>query len=146
MASSVRCIISLALGSWGDSVASVGLGTGGATAAAGRIWVNISCVRASSRSTFWLATTSSVFALSRGSAGKGVLARRLASVLPPPSRWAWARISALVGFVADLAFTSATSRGRALRSKCGSSKGVKRIARMTAWIRIDWPSRNPPLV
>ena len=49
--------------------------------------------------------------VSRGATGNGVFARRSFSVLPPPSRFACARISAFTGFDADLALTSATTSG-----------------------------------
>src|SRR6202022_4315798 len=102
IASIVRCIISVAVGSSGLSGAAFGVGFGASIAPADLSWVIISWLFFSSVSTLRLA-----IALSLGSAGSGVLARRLASVLPPPSRFAWARMSALVGLETDLALTSA---------------------------------------
>ena len=70
-------------------------------------------------------------ALSFGSTGSGVFARRLASVLPPPSRFACARMSALVGFAIVLALTSATSSGGPLSVSCFRSNGLKWIVSTT---------------
>ena len=60
--------------------------------------------------------------------GSGVFARRSASVLPPPSRWACARMSALVGLVCDFALTSATSSGGPRSNMLERSNGWNRIA------------------
>src|ERR1700730_11841783 len=136
IASIVRCIISVAVGSSGCGAA-FGVGFGASIAAADLSWVIISWLFFSSVSTFCVATASSAVALSLGSAGSGVLARRLASVLPPPSRFAWARMSALVGLETDLALTSATSSGEASRSNLLKSIGAKRIASTTACRHIE---------
>ena len=130
-------MISEALGKSGGSGTSVGLGTMGATAAADLSCVMSSLVSFSSVSTFWLATASSVLLLSLGRTGNGVFARRLASVLPPPSRWCCARISALVGLVLDLALTSATSSGGPLRSNTERSNGLNLSASTTACRTIE---------
>src|SRR5207244_278830 len=93
--------------------------------------------RRSSSSTCCVVESICVVTLSLGSTGNGVLARRLASVLPPPSRFAWARISALVGFDVLLALTSATSRGGRLRSNVDRLNGLNLIASTNAWSKIE---------
>src|SRR6266536_2866191 len=140
IASSVRCINSLLLGKSMGSGASVGLATGGAIAGAALSCAISSLACFSNCSTFCVATASSLLALSRGRTGNGVLARRLASVFPPPSRLACARISALVGLDFDLALTSATSSGGPLRSSAESSKGLNLSASTNAWSRIEPPT------
>ena len=122
------------------SGASVGLATGAATAGADLSCAISSLACFSSCSTFCVATASSLLGLSRGRTGSGVLARRLASVLPPPSRFACARISALVGLDFDLALTSATSSGGPLRSSAESSKALNLSASTNAWSRIEPPT------
>ena len=71
------------------------------------------------------AAESCVFCESTAARGSGELSRRLASVLPPPSRLACARKSACDGLVAVLALTNDTSNGGemvACLSSFGSSK------------------------
>jgi hypothetical protein len=97
-------------------------------------------VRFSSSRTCCSATVTSLFGASFGSTGNGVFARRSASVLPPPSRFACARMSAFVGLVFDLALTSATSSGGPRSIISRKSNGAKRIASSVAWIAMDTPS------
>src|SRR5262245_13122317 len=65
----------------------------------------------SSCATRFCATATSLACGSLRNTGNGLLARRFASVLPPPSRWCCAWTSALVGLVLLLALTSTTSIG-----------------------------------
>jgi hypothetical protein len=106
---SVRCVNSLTeTGATGG--ASTGFGIAGAV---GALLMRVMSSRASCSSTSrrCAATAISPPAPALGSTGIGVLARRFASVLPPPSRLACARMSATTGLVFDFAFTSATSSG-----------------------------------
>jgi hypothetical protein len=96
-----------------------------------------SCSSASIRC---VATATSPVRFVFGSAGSGVFALRGASVLPPPSRLACARMSAFVGLDVDFAFTSATSSGGALSCSLLRSNTWKRSASSTPWITIDTPS------
>ena len=129
--SSVRCISSFADGSATGSGASTGFGMAGA---AGPPLMRVMSSRASCSSTSrrCAATAISPVALAFGNTGNGVFARRGRSVLPPPSRLDWARISATAGFNFDLAFTSATSSGGVRSLICAGSNGRKRIASSTA--------------
>jgi hypothetical protein len=85
-------------------------------------------------------TATSTFALSFGNTGSGVFARRSASVLPPPSRFACARMSAFAGADFDFALTSATSSGGPRSSILRRSNGWNRIARTSMWIAIEMSS------
>src|SRR5882672_7776523 len=62
------------------------------------------------------------------SLGRLVLARRSASVLPPPSKLDWASASALSGFFKDLELTRTTSRCGAnlAPSKTGGANVINR--------------------
>ena len=110
IASSVRCIISFAVGESVRSAFSVGFGC---AASEGTLLscVKSSCVWRSSICTRSLASAMSSRCVSLGSTGSGVFARRSASVLPPPSRLACARMSAFCGRSFVFALTSAISSG-----------------------------------
>jgi hypothetical protein len=140
IASSVRCIISLDDGRSGFSSASIALGATG-TEGIALIAVSSSLACRCSSSTFCVATVISFCALSFGNTGSGDFARRFLSVLPPPSRFACASTSALVGFSLVLALTSATSIGCA-RPRSLITIGAKRIVSTTAWIASEMPSAH----
>ena len=86
-----------------------------------------------------MATVISFCALSFGSTGSGDFARRSASVLPPPSRFACASTSALVGFSFVFALTSATSSGEP-RPRSLMTTGAKWIDRITACNATEIPT------